>query len=67
MAKDLLGQLGIDSVREFAQFGLTFGVVGVVLWLTLAGKIDPDFLAGMASTIVGFWFGRQLGGGNGEG
>lgn len=38
---------------------LTLGFALTVIWLTIIGQIDPEFLKGMAASTTLFWFGER--------
>ena len=51
----LVGEGGIFKVRSL----ITFGLLGLVAYLTFNGEIDPSHILGMTGTAVGFYFGTR--------
>ena len=45
----------ISSMRPF----ITVTFTGLVIYLTVIGKVDPNDVFTVASTIVAFWFGER--------
>lgn len=45
----------ISLMRPF----ITIAFMGLVIYLTIAGKIDAKEVFTVASTIVAFWFGER--------
>lgn len=54
---DKLIELWKDST--IIQGTIALATVGVVLYLSIAGKPVPDFLYGLIGTIVGYYFGSK--------
>ena len=43
-------------IRGLVRPVVTLGLVGAAVAAVFIGKLEPEWLAGSASLIVGFWF-----------
>jgi len=49
----------VSIVRGLVRPLVTFGVVGVLSYLALEGKVEATVYTAIVATVVGYWFGSR--------
>lgn len=51
----------LDCLAKQVRPLLTLAFAATVIYLSITGKVSPEFIMGTANGIIAFWFGQKAG------